>query len=318
MALFLIRTRHRPWKILAVVCSAAFLAYVLYGALLAPPPESLRVVCPPAKHAVPLAPDVVRFVHLDDGQPLSFVCLVCALAAWINQRPSGGLVFHADQPEALAADERFKTLLQLIGKENLRVEAAARPTHVFGAPLAGVSHAADILRLATALEKGGLFLDEDTYVVQRVGDGLRAKEVVLGRHPGQNVGTQYLLAKPSAPFLQLWLASYRRYRPSLWYHNAGEVPTKDILDPCPRLAHQEKRRIGVDVALAGKIYGREPWPEWRSYLAIHLLSRHAGYLTGEMTDFDEENVWQYEGVFGEMARDVLTKAGLKRNETRKS
>jgi len=100
--------------------------------------------------------------------------------------------------------------------------------------------------------------------------------VVLGKKEGQNIGTQYLLAKPKALFLRLWLSSYSQYRPSLWYHNAGEVPTQQVLKPCPHLAHVDAGRIGVDIALAEKLYGRLPWPEWRSYLAIHLLSRHAG------------------------------------------
>ncbi len=40
------------------------------------------------------------------------------------------------------------------------------------------------------------------------------------------MGTQFLLAKPGATFVKLWLESYKDYRASLWYYNAGEYPTK--------------------------------------------------------------------------------------------
>lgn len=37
------------------------------------------------------------------------------------------------------------------------------------------------------------------------------------------------MAHRNARLLKYWLQLYREYRPSMWYYNAGEAPTRDIL-----------------------------------------------------------------------------------------
>ncbi len=298
--------RHRPGCHLIAGALAAVALVALVHRHLVSVQEPDRP-CPSQRNLVGLAPDVVHFIHLG-SHPLSFVALICVAAAALNQDPDK-VVIHTDRPEELEQDPRLLRLRRLLGPR-LQVSRASRPTHVYGAPLGDASHAADVLRLQLALKHGGLFLDEDTFLARPVSD-LRAHEVSLGRPAGGSLGTQFLLCKPRATFVELWLQSYRDYRPSLWYFNAGEYPTQALLGPCPGLAHQEEKLIGVDTALALKLYGeKEGLPNWRSYYAIHLLAAHRHYLVPEDFartggDFDEENIRRYNGTFGAMARDIL-------------
>ena len=71
-----------------------------------------------------------------------------------------------------------------------------------------------------------------------------------------------LVAKPNSTFVRLWLESYRDYRPSMWYYNAGVYPTESILKPCPGLVHREKLRFGVH-NLAKELYGETDWDGWK-------------------------------------------------------
>ena len=132
---------------------------------------------------------------------------------------------------------------------------------------------------------------------------------------GQNIGIQLILAKPDSAFMKLWLQSYRDYRPTLWYYNAGEVPTQQILNRCPDLVHAVPELFGVQ-NLAEELYVRNDWEEWREQYAIHLLFRHRDYLAKEdvkesgIANFDEENILRYNKTFGIMARTVLVEYGF--------
>ena len=110
--------------------------------------------------------------------------------------------------------------------------------------------------------------------------------------------------------MRLWLESYRDYRPTMWYYNAGEVPTRHILSKCPDLVHPVKELFGVQ-NLAEELYEKYDWEGWREQYAIHLLFRHREYLAKEdvkdsgIADFDEDNILRYNKTFGVMARAVL-------------
>ena len=135
---------------------------------------------------------------------------------------------------------------------------------------------------------------------------------ILGWPKEQNIGTQILISAPNAPFLKLWLQTYRDYRPALWYYNAAEAPTQNILKRRPDLVNRVEELFGVRTNLADKLYGTEAkdWAEWKNYYAIHLLARHRDYLVkhdvelSNILDFDEQNIQNYTRTFGEMARSI--------------
>jgi hypothetical protein len=304
-------TASRHTRRNAVVAVGLVLAVILLISHLSPEKgPSINSACPRTKSASLVVPNVIHFIHLDAAS-FPFVSFVCVLAAYLNQRPER-IFIHTNVADALAADPYFARLVALLDHTGvLTVRSVKRPTHVYGHPVSSTFHATDLVRLQLAQKEGGIFLDGDSYLVKSV-DYFRvnvSEDVSLGWPDHQFIGTQVLVAKPGSAFVRMWLQSYKDYRSTMWYYNAGELPTTAILGRCPHLVHREKERFGVH-NLAQKLYG-EYWPQWRDYYAIHLLFRHRSYLVEDdvrlsgIEEFDEENVRSYNRTFGEMARAVL-------------
>ncbi|XP_014244395.1 uncharacterized protein LOC106663820 [Cimex lectularius] len=119
---------------------------------------------------------------------------------------------------------------------------------------------------------------------------------------------QVVVAHKDARFLKLWLESYRdSYKPTLWYYNAGELPTR-ILEKRPFLVHKEPKLFGV-YGVVRKIF-ETPFTEWRTYYAFHLMARHQFLfknITKEATypvKFNESNIHKYPIAFRDMVYDV--------------
>ncbi|GAB6024895.1 hypothetical protein CHUAL_010003 [Chamberlinius hualienensis] len=178
------------------------------------------------------------------------------------------------------------------------------PTHIFGKPLSSVHHASDVARIKILMEYGGMFLDNDVYVVRGL-HGFRHYEMALGWDEDQFLGTQVLIAHKDARFLKYWLQSYRNYQGDRWYFNAGEYPTTSVLYKKPEIVHRVKLLFGVHM-LANELYDTY-WPEWTNQFTIHLLINHRSYLDEDSSikDFDENNIKTFNGTYGEMARVVL-------------
>lgn len=115
-----------------------------------------------------------------------------------------------------------------------------------------------------------------------------------------------MIAHKNARFLKLWYESYKFYRPTRWYYNAGHLPTNKFLVPNPGLVHRVKYEFGVH-NLVPMLYN-DLYPFWQEkFYAIHLLSRHRSYLVpnDKIQYFNEHNIKTYNKTFGEMARLVL-------------
>ena len=74
------------------------------------------------------------------------------------------------------------------------------------------------------------------------------------------MGSQVIIAHKDARFLGQYLGLYHNYRPHLWYYNAGEAPTKLILEQRPGLVTRVKTEFGVE-NLAQQLY-RGRWQGW--------------------------------------------------------
>jgi len=168
-----------------------------------------------------------------------------------------------------------------------------------------VWHASDVTRIRILMEYGGIFLDNDVYVVQNL-NKFRKFEMALGWDDNQCIGTQVLIANKNARFLRLWLESYRQYYADKWFYNAGCKPTEEVLHKRLELVHRVKLLFGVHM-LVSKLY-KELWKEWRQQYAIHILVTHQSYLDEEHLQqwpiFYEINIKDYPTKFGEMAREV--------------
>lgn len=252
-----------------------------------------------------IVPNIVHFLFFDISE-LSFVDAVCVLAAFKNHRPEK-IYFHTNVEEFRG---HYWEKLRNTPGLTITIKKATLPERIFGQKFSSSYyrwHAGDVARIMILMEYGGIFLDNDSYLVRSL-DEFRKFEMTLGWPEGQYLGTQVLVAHKDARFLRLWLETYRQYYPDRWYFNAGEKPTREVLWFKPELVHRVKVLFGVQ-GLSHKLYRTEDWYEWRRFYAVHLLIRHRWYLDSLWNMFwwpwlHERNIVDYPKTFGEMARDV--------------
>jgi len=252
-----------------------------------------------------IVPNIVHFLFFDIHE-LSFVDAVCVLAAFKNQRPEH-IYFHTN-----VAEFKGRYWEKLKNTPGLRIEmkSVTLPEEIFGQKFSRSYHrwhAGDVTRIKILMEYGGIFLDNDSYLVKSL-DKFRKFEMTLGWADEQYLGTQVLVAHRNARFLRLWLETYRQYYPGRWYFNAGEKPTREVLWFKPELVHRVKMLFGVQ-GLSEELYRLDRWDEWRNFYAIHLLIRHRWYLDTLWNLFwwpslDEDNIRDYPKPFGDLAREV--------------
>ncbi|KAH6940408.1 hypothetical protein HPB50_027558 [Hyalomma asiaticum] len=118
---------------------------------------------------------------------------------------------------------------------------------------------------------GGIYLDSDSYVVKSL-DKYRRYETAIGWPPGQYIGSQVIVAHKKSEFLRLYYESYRKYRPDLWYYNAGELPTQEILGPQLHLVYRIPCDFGVHEDITRTLY-EQCNDDWRNYTAVHVFFR---------------------------------------------
>lgn len=262
-------------------------------------------------------PNVVHFALIKDTnvvesrESFDFIGATAILSAFLNHKPEV-IYLHTNIQNITG---KYWTIIKSVIGDKIKVNPTARPSHVFGSPLSSVYHATDIIRIRTLHDQGGIFLDLDTFVVQPL-NSFFDNDCTIGWPEGQNIGTQVIIAKPRAAFLHLWLLSYKEYRASMWYYNAGESPTKNILEKNPDLVTRIPELFGVQ-GLSKQLYRVHTWKEWRSFYTIHLLARHRTYLEvsdvkeSGIDEFNEKNIQDYKKPFGEIARSIWNREEVK-------
>ncbi|KAJ9582765.1 hypothetical protein L9F63_022891 [Diploptera punctata] len=203
-----------------------------------------------------------------------------------------------------------KPRLSYVHSDTLHLRNITLPEEIFGQKFSKefhVWHAGDVTRIRILIKYGGIFVDNDSYIVRSL-DPFRKYEMTIGITDGYQLGTQVLIAHKDARFLKLWLESYRDYHPDKFYFNAGKKPMKEIINYMPELVHTVRYLLGVE-GLARRLYIWDSWSNWRKYYSIHLVIRHRNYLDTlwnflKWPNIDENNICDYPHPFGEMARDV--------------
>lgn len=92
------------------------------------------------------------------------------------------------------------------------------PTEIFGQALSTgwrFHHGSDIGRIRVLMKYGGIYLDNDVYVINPL-DKYRKFEFVINWDENQFMGTQVIVAHKDARFLSEWLDCYKVYRSDLW------------------------------------------------------------------------------------------------------
>lgn len=151
-----------------------------------------------------IVPNYVHFLRYDKEE-LSFADVVCIYSALKNQKPDI-LFIHTNRYlkgkywDVLMRDRRYK--------EVIRVKRAPLTQCIFGIrmrPCWNVYHAADFIRLRIIAQYGGIFLDNDVFVVRSL-DNFRRFEMTIGwvEHPSYSLSNQAIIANRNARFLKMW------------------------------------------------------------------------------------------------------------------
>lgn len=268
------------------------------------------------KNGCYLVPNHIHFIRFNIPK-ITFVEMICILAAFKNQKPDK-IIFHRNHNRSFTGKywnilENTHGFLDIVEYNYM-----ALPTEIFGQSLVGrngIHHGSDIARIQIMMQYGGIFLDNDVYVISNL-NRYRRFEMTLNWDDNQFLGTQVLLAHKDARFLKLWLESYRgAYNKKLWYYNAGERPTKTILWKRPELIHRVKILFGVDTKFIHLTYQTQ-WPNWKLLKSLHLLIHHQYLLqniSGNATfpvEFNEKNIAYYPVTFRDMVYDVYQIANI--------
>jgi len=133
-----------------------------------------------------------------------------------------------------------------------------------------VEHQADVARLQILLEVGGIYLDEDTYVLKSM-DELRVHEMVLGEEVYYALGNGIILASNNSWFLHRWYFEYQNFNDSKWSESSCYAPWslwKFFPKTITVIKGKMLRPNWEEVEL---IYKRL-W-NWRESYTIHLYAR---------------------------------------------
>ncbi|KZS18626.1 Uncharacterized protein APZ42_015162 [Daphnia magna] len=258
-----------------------------------------------------IVPNLIHYIRFNKTT-FTFVDYVCLRSAYIQQKPER-IYLHTNVDVNNLTGRYWKWIQSEPDLyRRIVIQPIELPSEIFGQPLSDgwrLYHGSDIARIRTMMKYGGIYLDNDVYVVQNL-DKYRKYEIAMGWDEGQFLGSQVIIAHHDARFLPLWLDTYQQYHADLWYYNAGERPTTEILHRQPELMHRVKWRFGVHM-LMQDLYDSMEWPDWRlNQDTIHLLINHRSYLDPhfkEYPDFNDRNIQHYPYMFGQLARLVLPK-----------
>jgi hypothetical protein len=254
-----------------------------------------------------IVPNYVHFIFFEISY-ITYVTAVCVLAAFKNQKPDK-IFFHTNVKEFTGP--HWIKIRDTLGSV-LDVKHIEMPTTVFGQKFRREWlpwHSGDFTRIKILIQYGGIFLDNDSYIVRSL-DVFRKYEMTIGITDREYLGSQVIIAHKDARFLKLWVESYRIYHPEDWYMNAGEKPMREILAYRPELVHAVKTLLGVR-GLTVQLYKWDSWKNWRKYYTIHLVIRLRKYTVTWWhymfwPTIDETNVCEYDKPFGEMAREIYS------------
>ena len=254
-----------------------------------------------------IVPNLIHFIRLNKTG-LSFTDLIVIRAAHLAQKPDS-IYIHTDMKSFEGKywnelQRKWPDTYQLIHLIPTEV-----PSTVFGRPISKdhkYHHASDFLRYHILSKYGGIYLDNDVYVIQNLNE-YRKYEMTIEWNLNKYLGNQVLIAHKDARFLKHCIETFRDYRADLWYYNGGELPTKAVLYPHPEFIHRVIQKFGTDTRMSSYLFKRN-WTRWKEFYAIHLLLNHRYYLHKKnfkkYPEFNEETILKYNFTFGEMARQI--------------
>ena len=253
-----------------------------------------------------IVPNIVHLVYLE-ATKLRFHQMMCIYSIYLNQKPDM-IIIHCDN--CSLHGYYWEQIVSKVGLRNTiklnQLDGRRKIFNQLGNFV--INHRSDFWRIMILMEFGGIFLDNDVFLVRSL-DKFRKYEMTVGFEQEAKflMGNQVLIANRNARFLKAWSDTYRtHYLPTHWYTNAGDIPGR-ILKAHPYLAHFVTGKLGVSI-WTYRIYLSD-WSAWKKMYTLHLLINHRHYLDkanyAKVKEFDEINVFKLNNTFGKMARNVL-------------
>lgn len=116
-----------------------------------------------------IVPNIIHFIRFNKSE-YSFVDYVCLKAAFRNHRPDNFYIhtdvgdrFHGKYWEWIQNDPDLKSRIVLIHRDV--------PSEIFGQKLSDgwrLFHGSDVSRIQIMMEYGGIYLDNDVYIIRNL------------------------------------------------------------------------------------------------------------------------------------------------------
>ena len=163
-----------------------------------------------------IVPNIVHYVRFHK-KSWTFVEYICMRSAYIVQRPDY-IFIHSDVDEFKG--KYWNWVLREPDFRSRIVHVPTRaPDNVFGReflPIWKLYHGSDLTRIRVLMKYGGIFLDNDVYVVNNL-DKYRKFEMTLGWPKNESLGNMAIIANKNARFLKLWMDDYRDFKKDIWW-----------------------------------------------------------------------------------------------------
>lgn len=282
---------------------------------------------------VQIVPNIVHYLYLQETY-VKFYAMINIFSLYLNSKPD--LIYiHCDNCSLYGkywnVIKSHESLFKII-----RLHQIPYRETIFGIRYGWINHhRSDIWRLLVLMHYGGIYLDNDVFVIKSLKKYLNYEMTLSWDSDDRGIGSQVMIAHRNARFLRTFYDSFRyeinkkyyliatvimyycmyryNYTPTAWYWNGGYMPAKIMLKYNQKyLVHIVVKKLGTH-DLIPELY-KKYWPGWRKLETIHLLINWAKpHLkeTFNIDDFNETNIVSFPNTYGFMARDIIQRGQLK-------
>jgi len=254
-----------------------------------------------------IVPNIIHFIRFNKTN-FSFTDIIVIRAAHVAQKPDA-IYIHTDIEQF---EGKYWYQLQTKWPDTyklIRIIPTDIPLQIFNHSLSEqfkFYHASDFLRYHLLSQYGGIYLDNDVFIVKNL-NKYRKYEMTVEWNPGQYLGNQLLIAHKDVRFLSHCIETFRDYRAQLEYYNGEELPTTAVLNKHPEFIHRVIQKFGTDTGISYHLFTQN-WDKWKEFDAIHLLTNHRHFMYiknyKRFSKFNKHTILQFNFTFTEMARSI--------------
>ena len=171
-----------------------------------------------------IVPNYIHYINFDK-KTISFIPFICVCSAFFNQNPSS-IYFHSN----VKLQGKYYNILKKLLGPTLKVQNIEKPTHVFGKKLTAPQNAKNVARIKVLTKYGGIYLDQDVFVVRSL-NRFRHFEATVSWPRGGRVSSGVLAAHRHARLLARLMEALHDLAPA-------EAEMETVLRTRPELVHR--------------------------------------------------------------------------------